>query len=174
MQPFLIPTIDGVFTAYFSGTGLARLEFPSRNVARLVFSSRERQDASPLAQWRALTQTALEQALTSRIPEQLPTLDLSQGTEFQQSVWQILASIPPGKTMTYAEVATAVGRPKAVRAVGQACGANPIPVLIPCHRVLAAQGGLGGFSGGLVWKIKLLEREGIRVRNGLLQSGEGK
>ena len=66
-----------------------------------------------------------------------------------------------GQTFSYGEVAKAIGRPKAVRAVGGACGANPIPVLIPCHRVLAAGGKIGGFSGGLDWKRTLLARENI-------------
>jgi len=72
-----------------------------------------------------------------------------------------LRKIAPGQTKSYAQVARTIGRPGAVRAVGQACGANPIPVVIPCHRVLAAGGKLGGFSGGLDWKRKLLLREGV-------------
>jgi O-6-methylguanine DNA methyltransferase len=67
-----------------------------------------------------------------------------------------------GQTQSYGEIAKAIGKPKAVRAVGGACGANPIPVLVPCHRVLAAGGKIGGFSGGLDWKRKLLAREGVR------------
>ena len=66
-----------------------------------------------------------------------------------------------GKTKSYGEIAQAIGKPKAVRAVGSACGANPIPVLVPCHRVLAANHKLGGFSGGLTRKRSLLAREGI-------------
>ena len=73
-------------------------------------------------------------------------------------------TITIGQTKSYAEVANAIGRPKATRAVGQACGANPIPVLIPCHRVLAANHKLGGFSAGLSWKEKLLDIEGIEVK----------
>ena len=68
-----------------------------------------------------------------------------------------------GKTKSYGEVARAIGKPKAVRAVGGACGANPIPVLIPCHRVLAANRKLGGFSGGLNWKRKLLAQERVSL-----------
>jgi O-6-methylguanine DNA methyltransferase len=163
MECFLIPTIDGIFTAHFSDAGLARLEFPAHNVSRLVFSPRDDSEQKGVP-WRRLTQTAIEQVLRGATPEALPPIDLTSGTDFQREVWEILRTILPGKTMTYAEVAAAIRRPKAVRAVGQACGANPIPMLVPCHRVLAAQGGLGGFSAGLVWKIKLLEREGVRVR----------
>jgi len=99
--------------------------------------------------------------LQARVPGRLPPLDLEAGTDFQQSVWQALLRIPPGQTMSYGQVAQAIGRPKAVRAVGQACGANPIPVLIPCHRVVAAHGAIGGFSCGLDLKRLLLAREGI-------------
>jgi O-6-methylguanine DNA methyltransferase len=72
-----------------------------------------------------------------------------------------MLKIPLGKTRSYGEIAQAIGKPKAVRAVGGACGANPIPVLVPCHRVLAANNKIGGFSSGLGWKASLLEREGI-------------
>ena len=74
-----------------------------------------------------------------------------------------MKKIKPGNTLSYGEIARSIGKPKAVRAVGGACGANPIPVLIPCHRVLAANRKIGGFSGGLEWKKALLAREGVRV-----------
>jgi len=77
---------------------------------------------------------------------------------FRQRVWSRLREVPWGSAMTYAELARAVGSPKAFRAVGQACGANPLPLIIPCHRVLAEEG-LGGFSAGLPWKERLLELE---------------
>lgn len=82
-----------------------------------------------------------------------------RGTAFQQSVWQALRAIPPGETRSYAEVAAAVGRPRAVRAAGSACGDNGLAVLIPCHRVLRGDGGLGGYAYGLERKRALLERE---------------
>jgi O-6-methylguanine DNA methyltransferase len=88
-------------------------------------------------------------------------LDLSCGTDFQQRVWRVLKRIACGKTLSYGEVADEIGDRKAVRAVGRACGANPIPVLIPCHRVLASNQKIGGFSSGLDWKRKLLAREGV-------------
>jgi AraC family transcriptional regulator, regulatory protein of adaptative response / methylated-DNA-[protein]-cysteine methyltransferase len=81
------------------------------------------------------------------------------GTEFQLSVWHALQRIPAGKTTTYASIAEAIGRPKAVRAVGTAIGANPIGFLIPCHRVIRTDGGLGGFRWGLECKKKMLEWE---------------
>lgn len=86
------------------------------------------------------------------------TAGIPDGTDFQKSVWRELKKIPRGQTRTYGEIAAAIGRPKAVRAAGSACGANPLPVFIPCHRVVAANG-IGGFGSGLPWKILLLEKE---------------
>ena len=111
-------------------------------------------------QWHALTKIAVCATLAGTPAMQMPPLDLTQGTAFQQSVWRELQAIGAGQTRSYGEVAAALGRPKATRAVGGACGANPVPLLIPCHRVLAAGGGLGGFSGGLEWKRRLLQAEG--------------
>ncbi len=81
------------------------------------------------------------------------------GTEFQERVWLTLAEIPYGETISYAELARWVGRPQAFRAVGQANGANPIPVILPCHRVIAADGTIGGYGGGLPVKRQLLALE---------------
>jgi len=81
------------------------------------------------------------------------------GTPFQRSVWFALADIPYAGTISYAELAARVGRPSAFRAVGQANGANPLPIVLPCHRVIASGGGLGGYSGGLDVKRQLLDLE---------------
>lgn len=88
-----------------------------------------------------------------------PAVGTPDGTPFQQAVWNEVKKIPRGRTRTYGEIAAAIGRPKAVRAVGSACGANPLPVFIPCHRVVA-KSGLGGFGSGLPWKKLLLKEEG--------------
>ncbi|PFG09137.1 methylated-DNA--[protein]-cysteine S-methyltransferase [Marinobacter sp. LV10MA510-1] len=85
-------------------------------------------------------------------------LDL-RGTEFQQQVWQALRSIPSGEVISYAELARRAGRPKAVRAAASACGANPVAVLVPCHRVLRSNGDLGGYNGGVAIKKALLAHE---------------
>lgn len=82
------------------------------------------------------------------------------GSDFQQRVWQALRQIPFGEAISYGELARSLGRPGAARAVGGANGANPIPIVIPCHRVIASHGGLGGFSGGLDAKRWLLAHEG--------------
>ncbi len=81
------------------------------------------------------------------------------GTRFQQAVWKIIAAIPAGKTITYADLARKIKNPKAVRAAGTACGANPVAVVVPCHRVVATGGGLGGFGGGLPLKRQMLAAE---------------
>ncbi len=90
--------------------------------------------------------------------EDLP-LDLSPCTEFQAMVWTMLQSIPFGQTKSYAQLAQDIGRPHASRAVGTACGANKLAVLIPCHRVLRADGALGGYRWGLERKARLLQLE---------------
>jgi methylated-DNA-[protein]-cysteine S-methyltransferase len=84
------------------------------------------------------------------------------GTEFQRKVWRKLQEIPYGETISYGELAKRVGNPKASRAVGSANGKNQIPIVIPCHRVIAGDGGLGGFGGGLTVKEKLLALESVK------------
>jgi methylated-DNA-[protein]-cysteine S-methyltransferase len=86
-----------------------------------------------------------------------------RGTPFQVAVWEELCRIPYGDTITYAELARRVGRPSAVRAVGAANGANPIPVIVPCHRVIGANGTLTGYGGGIERKQFLLALEGRRL-----------
>lgn len=82
-----------------------------------------------------------------------------KGTTFQQEVWDALLTIPYGETRTYKQIAEQIGRPKAVRAVGQALNRNPLPILFPCHRVIGSSGKLTGFAGGLTQKQRLLEIE---------------
>jgi methylated-DNA-[protein]-cysteine S-methyltransferase len=86
-----------------------------------------------------------------------------EGTEFQCRVWAELCKIPFGELSTYAAIAEALGQPKATRAVGAANGKNPLPVFIPCHRVIASDGTLAGYSGGVETKRLLLKREGIEL-----------
>ena len=81
------------------------------------------------------------------------------GTDFQKEVWQALATIPFGKTLSYGEIARQIGRPKAVRAVGAAIGKNPLSIIVPCHRVIGSDGKLTGFAGGLETKASLLRVE---------------
>lgn len=86
------------------------------------------------------------------------------GTDFQEGVWKQIAAIPQGETLTYSEIAHRIDKPKAARAVGNACGNNPIPLIIPCHRVLASNGKLGGYSSGRDTKRALLDFEGVAYR----------
>jgi AraC family transcriptional regulator, regulatory protein of adaptative response / methylated-DNA-[protein]-cysteine methyltransferase len=159
-----IPTAAGTFTAHFSELGLARLDFPS-NVPP---ASRREEIVDPISAWTTQTAAAVEAILSGQPPAEIPPLDLRAGTEFQQRVWSALRAIRAGDTRSYGELARELQAPGATRAVGSACGANPIPLLIPCHRVVASGGKLGGFSGGLDWKKRLLAAEGVLVRNGEL------
>lgn len=153
-----LPTAHGVFVARYSDRGLARLEFPGT-----AESSTPQAPPAGIAIWHGLTGAAVAAVLAGIDPEAGPPLDLSSGSDFQQRVWDELRAIPRGECRTYGEIARRVGRPGGSRAVGAACGANPVPLLVPCHRVLAAGGKLGGFSGGLDWKRRLLaiERSGL-------------
>ena len=90
-------------------------------------------------------------------------LDLEGVSDFQNEVYTQLMAVQYGHVVTYGDLARQVGRPELARAVGQAVGANPVPIIIPCHRVVAADGKLGGFSGGLPNKVSLLRVEGIEV-----------
>jgi len=90
----------------------------------------------------------------------IPQFQWPEATPFTTRVWKALLNIPRGETMEYGELAKLIGRPGGARAVGRACGANPLPLFIPCHRVLPKDGSLGGFSSGLPWKRLLLEKEG--------------
>jgi methylated-DNA-[protein]-cysteine S-methyltransferase len=120
--------------------------------------------ARPKPEWirddDALSEAAAE--LCAYFAGTLQAFDLPlapRGTEFQQSVWSALLEIPYGQTTTYSAIAEKIGRPAAVRAVGAANGANPIPIIIPCHRVIGASGSLTGFGGGLDVKRQLLALE---------------
>lgn len=90
------------------------------------------------------------------------SLDLRESTEFQRAVWKLTAAIPYGETRSYAWIAEQLGRPGSVRAIGQALAKNPLPIIIPCHRVVGSNGAMGGFSGGLELKKRLLALEAGR------------
>ncbi|MGZ4961652.1 MAG: methylated-DNA--[protein]-cysteine S-methyltransferase [Limisphaerales bacterium] len=156
LQACPVPTREGTFIAYYSEKGLARLDFPNGRNAELA------EPINPeMKQWHKLTARAIEAVINGQPITSTPPFDLGSGTEFQRNVWKALRKISCGKTKSYSEVAASVGKPKGARATGSACGANPIPLLIPCHRVLGSGGKLGGFSGGLDWKRKLLQRENV-------------
>ena len=162
-----ISTHDGKFLARYSENGLAELNFPKNGGAELPLGQAAQQRrptksiSTKIKNWRRTTEIALKKILAGK-KSKLPPLDWNGATDFQKSVWKQMLKISTGKTKSYGEISAAIGKPKAVRAVGGACGANPVPVLVPCHRVLAANKKLGGFSGGLDWKRSLLKREGIK------------
>jgi O-6-methylguanine DNA methyltransferase len=156
-----VSTRDGQFVARYSEKGLAELNFPEVGTPRCGVRTSQRDVPTKIRRWHRATAAALKAVLAGRTAKTLPPLDWSGKTEFQKSVWRTLGKIRRGQTKSYGEIARAIGKPKAVRAVGGACGANPIPVLVPCHRVLAANGKIGGFSGGLNRKRELLAREGV-------------
>lgn len=85
--------------------------------------------------------------------------------DFDKKVWQVLKKIPRGKVATYIQIARAVGSPNSARAVGNACGKNPFAPIVACHRVVASNGSIGGYSGGISKKIRLLAMEGVMVKN---------
>jgi len=153
-----IKTTDGVFMARYSPRGLCQLDFPAK---RKNPPDSEQKISELIRVWHGVTSIALKLTLAGKVPRELPPLDLSCGTDFQRDVWRQLLRIKRGNTRTYADVSALIGKPKAMRAVGGACGANPIPVLVPCHRVVAMNGKIGGFSGGPGWKETLLAREGV-------------
>lgn len=155
MTSLPISTPHGTFTATYTSAGLAQLHFPEQPHPTNPSGDQPKK----LDQWHQTTTRAVLDILEGRPVKKLPPLDLSAGTPFQQKVWKALRLIPLGRTQSYGEIARSIQHPSSSRAVGQACGANPIPLLIPCHRVLAANRKLGGFSGGLHWKKQLLSRE---------------
>lgn len=164
-----ITTSWGEFAVAFSEQGLARVQFPADPPPNLPKTASRESRNSRWQEWQPATAAALRAVLAGRPPGALPPLDWSAATPFQQAVWAELRRIPLGQVRTYAEIASALGRPKATRAVGGACGANPIPLFVPCHRVTAAHGRLGGFSGGLDWKRRLLAVERGNARSGELE-----
>lgn len=124
--------------------------------------------AEPFAQVRA----QLEEYFAGKRTEFEVPLAMD-GSAFEQRVWQALQEIPYGETISYAELAAWVGRPGAFRAVGQANGANPIAIIVPCHRVVAAGGGLGGYGGGLDLKRRLLDLERYAAAAAADMAGNG-
>jgi AraC family transcriptional regulator of adaptative response/methylated-DNA-[protein]-cysteine methyltransferase len=137
--------------------GICRLTFDDsvESLRRLFPHAAIVQDAGGL---RELVEGALEAIESPRAARELP-IDVA-GTAFQEAVWRELRKIPVGETRSYAQIAAAIGQPKAVRAVGTANGDNHVAILIPCHRVIRSDGSLGGYAGGLDRKRKLLAAEG--------------
>jgi methylated-DNA-[protein]-cysteine S-methyltransferase len=144
----------GVLTVAADGTGL-----------RYVLFQENKYDAPDRASWKRDANALREprEQLLAYFEGERKAFDLSlapTGTPFQLKVWNMLAQIPLGTTWSYSELAERIGSPKAMRAVGAANGRNPLPIVLPCHRVIGANGSLTGFGGGLPLKQFLLEHEG--------------
>jgi O-6-methylguanine DNA methyltransferase len=155
---FLKDTPLGPLGFYFTAQGLAALTFAAADAVTTAPSP-----PPEVAAWLELINQEFADYLRGLPPDfsSLP-LDL-QGTPFQIRVWQELRQIPWGRTISYQELAARAGNPRACRAVGQANRANPIPLIIPCHRVINADGSLGGYGGGLERKRWLLRHEGVVI-----------
>lgn len=148
-----VPSALGTFVLEAEGEALTALYLPGQEPA-----------PAPLGESPLLLQAAEE--LTEYLAGRRRTFGLPLapgGTPFQRQVWEALRAIPYGETRTYGQIAAALGRPKAVRAVGQANHRNPLPIFIPCHRVVGAGGALTGYAGGLALKRALLALEGAAL-----------
>jgi len=151
--------MDNVFKAYYeSDIGVLQIVGTREAVISIQFAETSRATDSPLPSCMEKCLAQLEEYFRgSRKRFSFPTRP--RGTPFQMRVWEELARIPYGSTVSYKEIARAVGNEKAVRAVGGANGRNKLTIVIPCHRVIAHDGGLGGYGGGLWRKEWLLEHE---------------
>ncbi len=144
----------GKLTLVASKNGLVAIDV--RNNAKQVVTAKDASAQSILLK----TKKQLEQYFAGKRTSFDVALDLV-GTEFQVKAWRALCRIPFGKTITYGQQASNIKNPKAFRAVGSANGKNPIPIIVPCHRVVASDGSLGGYSLGLKMKKQLLALEGV-------------
>src|SRR5262249_28115624 len=151
LEPLMIGvTEDGI---------LCRIEFTrARNAAAILKAWKKAWPKTEFVEDKTATGAIVQQLIKKDAKVEKLPLQMT-GTPFQLKVWKELLKVPGGETVSYAELARRVKKPKAVRAIGNAMGANPIPILVPCHRVVATGGGLGGFGGGLTLKRVLLEAE---------------
>jgi methylated-DNA-[protein]-cysteine S-methyltransferase len=155
------PSPVGPLLLAASAKGLVRLEFENR-VQRLDPRTNElRESAAALAPYR----DQLNEYFAGKRHEFSIPLDL-RGTEFQLKCWRALLDIPYGETRSYGDLARAIGHPQAFRAVGMSNNRNPIAIVVPCHRVIAADGSLCGYGGGLDIKRKLLDLERAKLPSG--------
>ncbi|HXM57841.1 MAG TPA: methylated-DNA--[protein]-cysteine S-methyltransferase [Candidatus Dormibacteraeota bacterium] len=155
-----LPTAQGTFEAALSERGVCCLIFPNQLGGGAGWLARRLPDVEVGASDPRAGALAdeLDAYLRGDLTEFRAPVDLV-GTPFQVTVWRQLRTIPYGEVRSYADVARAIGRPEAVRAVGAANGANPVPILVPCHRVIGSSGALTGFGAGIAWKQRLLATE---------------
>ena len=150
-----LPTPIGVLSLEADETGLTAIHFPGRSPYKPKSSNTSDLIAEAARELRAYFEgrlTAFSVPLNWR------------GTPFQDTVWRALMDIPYGETVSYGEIAKAIGRPKSARPVGGAVGRNPLPIIVPCHRVIGSDQSLTGFTGGIDIKVALLEQEGLHLQ----------
>jgi len=167
-QQYVFKTIFGLVGISYSDKGIRRLNLPVdsyEEACRLIGAGGSAFEVPPPAISVVIERIKLY--FEGGKIDFLGNFDLSAGTSFQRNVWTTCRRIPYGETSNYSRLAEEIGNPKAVRAVGNALGKNPLPIIIPCHRVLAKGGGLGGFSGGIEMKKHLLQLES---QNGIKQA----
>ncbi|CAH1664319.1 MULTISPECIES: methylated-DNA--[protein]-cysteine S-methyltransferase [unclassified Chelatococcus] len=164
--PLLLDTVEtpvGGFLLLSDSQGLLHAaDFADCEARLLALLRRGRGAASPEME-RGAVPAALKRRLADYFAGDIRAIDsialAPRGTDFQSVVWAALRTVPPGSTLSYAGMAEAIGRPAAMRAVGHANGANPFCIIVPCHRLTGADGGLVGYSGGLARKRWLLDHE---------------
>jgi len=156
------------YTRLDTPVGTLLLAGDSRKLCRVSFENSKR-SSPPQPDWKQNRTPFAEviRQLLAYFRGDLKEFDVPlamEGTPFQLRVWNALRGIPYGETISYAQLAERIGNPKAVRAVGLANGCNPIPIIVPCHRVIGSDGSLTGFGGGLSTKKKLLDLENKQLR----------
>lgn len=158
----VVPTSLGALLVAATERGLCRVAFEGDDAGlRLRFPAARIESAD-----EALADLATKVVALVESPDRDHNLPIDvRGSAFQEAIWQALRTIPPGEHMSYAELAAAAGRPKAVRAAGSACGANPLAVVVPCHRVRRGDGSAGGYAWGEERKDALVRREARRTRD---------
>lgn len=169
--------LNKVYYNYFtSPIGIIYIAFSPRGICQISWNSLEEEEFSHNLQKRLKTNPVRDRGLGGGLKNGILAylagekkifteyeLDISQGTSFQRQVWKEVKKIAYGHTSSYQRIAQQIGSPNAQRAVGQANAQNPIPLIIPCHRVIRSDGKLGGYGGGVEIKKRLLELEGVNL-----------
>jgi len=156
-----VPTSLGLLLVATSADGVCEASFGADEDELVAACARRFAGAALKAADTRTRRLAAAIASAVESPATTPDIELDlRGTPFQQAVWAELRQVPCGTTVTYGELARRIGRPTATRAVAQACGANPVAVVVPCHRVIGSDGSLTGYASGIDRKRALLEREG--------------
>jgi methylated-DNA-[protein]-cysteine S-methyltransferase len=170
----LFPASGGWCAVAWTAKGLSALVLPQKNKATAFRKLQEYIPLVPVGFWEQ-SLTPVPSEIRGQIKKALKgtrfrfkSFDISFLTTFQQKILNTTCQIPWGQFRTYGWVARKAGSPRGYRAAGQALNRNPIPLFIPCHRVIAGGNRLGGYGGGLEWKIKLLKNEGVTVNHGFL------